>query len=373
MLLRCLLLTALLAAGASHAGDDPCWPAWQRFKQLYLSEDGRVIDASTPQQITVSEGQAYALMFALIGDDPPAFSRILQWTEDNLAQGSLERTLPAWKWGRGDEGAWRVLDANSAADADLWMAYALTQAGALWRNPVYSSRGRSLSDRILNEEVAPVPGLGPTLLPAPRGFVVDQTWRLNASYTPIEVLRGLRKASGSGRWDDVVKSSVQIILASAPHGFAADWIRYRQPEGFITDALTHGLGGYDAIRVYLWAGMLSEHEPSAKLLERKLAPMAAIAAKLAAPPETIDTGSLETTGTGPPGFSAAVLPLLLNSGKPAIANAYRARIEAESLRSNQRYYSDALSLFGLGWADGRYRFDASGELRVGWSSLCRAH
>jgi len=55
------LCAALLFVATAHAGDGSCerWRPWQEFKRLYLSEDGRVIDASTPQAITVSEGQAY--------------------------------------------------------------------------------------------------------------------------------------------------------------------------------------------------------------------------------------------------------------------------------------------------------------------------
>src|SRR5258708_14617352 len=89
--LQWALCASLLFATASHGRDEQCdgWPAWQRFKRLYLSEDGRVIDASTPRRITVSEGQAYALIFALIANDPAAFSRIIRWTQENL--GKYER------------------------------------------------------------------------------------------------------------------------------------------------------------------------------------------------------------------------------------------------------------------------------------------
>ncbi len=56
------------------------WRQWQEFKRFYLSEDGRVIDASTPQASTVSEGQAYAMLFALIANDPPT-TRAMRATE----------------------------------------------------------------------------------------------------------------------------------------------------------------------------------------------------------------------------------------------------------------------------------------------------
>jgi endo-1,4-beta-D-glucanase Y len=358
---------------SAHAANEQCrnWPGWEQFKRLYLSEDGRVVDAGTPQAITVSEGQGYALTFALIANDPAAFEKILHWTRDNLAGGDLARSLPAWEWGRAEGGHWRILDPNAAADADLWMAYALMEAGNLWRNAAYAQLGDALSELILREEVAVIPGLGSTVLPGPKGFVTQAAWRLNASYMPVQILRAVHHHSGDRRWADVLDSSVKVIVESAPHGYAADWIQYRQSGGFCADPVTHGAGSYDAIRVYLWTGMLPEDDPQGALLVRKLAPMA-VAASLHLPPESIDTQTLEAHGQAPLGFQAALLPLLVRLKYTGAAETYRKRIAAESLQNNQHYYGDALSLFGVGWIEGRFRFDRHGDLRVSWTRPCPA-
>src|SRR5579863_1033436 len=225
-----VLATAFLAvtARAEEAKTCAAWPEWQAFKGLYLSADGRVVDASTPQTPTVSEGQAYAMTFALIANDSDGFARILAWTRDNLAGGSLERSLPAWKWGHAEDGRWTVLDRNSASDADLWMAYALTQAGVLWRNAGYAHLGEQMSQLMLREEVGLVPGLGATVLPGPRGFVTQGNWRLSASYVPVQILRTLQRGSDSSVWSSALDSSYRVIIGSSPRGFAADWVRYRQ-------------------------------------------------------------------------------------------------------------------------------------------------
>jgi endoglucanase len=369
---RGVLCAALLCAAAAQAGE-PCepWPQWQAFKRLYLSDDGRVIDAGTAQAITVSEGQAYALTFALIANDAASFEKILRWTRDNLAGGSLERTLPAWKWGRADEGEWGVLDPNSAADADLWFAYALAEAGRLWHNSAYTTLAQAMSALILREEVWLIPGLGPTLLPGARGFVAQQSWRLNASYAPLEVLQALERRGDGRLWSAVLESSRRVILGSAPRGYASDWVLYRESAGFSADSATGGAGSYNAIRVYLWAGMLPEGDRQADLLARQLKPMAAAAAQHP-PPESIDTTTLATRGQAPVGFLAALLPLLVRFKFTEAVQSYRKRIEAESLKNNQHYYSDALTLFGLGWLEGRFRFDRHGDLRVRWSGPCRA-
>ena len=370
---RGALCAVLLFVATAQAGDGSCerWRQWQEFKGLYLSEDGRVIDASTPQAITVSEGQAYAMIFALIANDPATFVKILRWTQDNMAGGNLARSLPAWKWGRAEDGKWSVLDRNSAADADLWMTYALAQGARLWHNAGYAQLAHAMSERILREEVSLIPGLGATLLPGAKGFVAQQTWRLNASYAPIEVLRALERSSDERQWAAVLESSQRVIAASAPRGFAADWILYRESGGFSADATTAGVGSYNAIRVYLWAGMLAEGDPQAASLAQQLKPMAAAAAGRP-PPASIDTNTLEARGEAPPGFLAALLPLLVHFKFTDAVQAYRQRIEAESLKDNQHYYSDALTLFGLGWLEGRFHFDRHGELHVPWTGPCRA-
>lgn len=371
--LRGALCAAALLAAAAHADERSCgaWPEWQAFKRLYVSGDGRVVDASTPQALTVSEGQSYAMTFALIADDRAAFASLLDWTRNNLAGGDLARSLPAWKWGHGEDGRWVVLDRNSAADADLWISYALAEAGRLWHDPEYAALSQAMLRLILRDEVALVPGLGATLLPGPRGFVTQDTWRLSASYLPLEVLRSLSRTGGASLWTAVANSSSRVIVASAPRGYAADWIVYRAGEGFAADPATHGVGSYNAIRVYLWAGMLADDDPQSAPLTRLLEPMAAAAAREALP-ESIDSHTLETHGQGPVGFLAALLPLLVHVRSTDAIDSYRKRIETGSLKDNQHYYSDALTLFGLGWLDDRFRFDRHGDLRVRWSGACRA-
>ncbi|HKE92854.1 MAG TPA: cellulose synthase complex periplasmic endoglucanase BcsZ, partial [Povalibacter sp.] len=253
-----------------------------------------------------------------------------------------------------------------------WITYALLEAGRLWCRPQYTQVGQSLGARILREEVALIPGLGATLLPAPRGFVENQTWRLNASYMPIQALRGIGRHSGDRAWRELVSSSVQVIQGSAPKGFVADWIAYRKDTGFLRDEQTLGSGSYDAIRVYLWVGMLPQPDEIQVALTQHLAPMIAAAAKQAAPPETVDTQTLRMSGEGPHGFSAALLPMLSNAGLHEALARHRTRAEAAALHSNRAYYNDALTLFGLGWLDGRYRFQATGLLELKWRMSCDA-
>jgi endoglucanase len=360
-LLACMLAPTVLetANAATHCAS---WTAWQRFKQHQLSADGRVVDHDTPQLKTVSEGQAYALFFSLIAGDRASFDRILQWTQNNLSAGDLAASLPAWSWGRRDDGSFGILDANAAADADLWIAYSLLEASRLWRAPHYRDLGLSVAQRVQREEVAEIPGLGPTLLPGPKGFVHDDGWRLNPSYLPLQILRGLQRSNGEKIWGQVAQSAEKVIVGASPQGYAPDWILFRAGK-FLADPATHGEGSYDAIRVYLWTGMLSIADPARAALLAALRPMAAATASRGAPPEVIDTRSSQLHGNGPVGFSAALLPFLASAALADAAHVQRLRARAwQDNVAHRAYYDEALMLFGLGWQERRYRFDANGSL-----------
>jgi endoglucanase len=308
----------------------------------------------------------------LIANDAPSFARVLQWTQNNLSGGDLSRTLPAWQWGQNANGTWGVLDPNSASDADLWIAYSLMQAGALWHNQHYSVLGLAVATRILRDEVALIPGLGPALLPGPRGFVERDTWRLNPSYSPVQLLRAIGHQTHDRLWDQILQSSQRLIIASAPHGAAADWLDYRIADGFVTDAATHGIGSYDAIRVYLWAGMLPGSDPAYQAFSHQFAPLLALLSARAQFPEIIEPDTLSTRGEAHHGFYAAMLPLLSRAHAPQLLQRYRARVDSSALGDDQHYYNDVLSLFGAGFLEGRFHFERDGALTPQWSKPCAA-
>ncbi len=360
------------AGVAAPVGCVPAWPRWARFKQRFLSADGRVVDVGSADDRTVSEGQAYALFFALIANDRATFDIVLHWTEENLAAGDLTRQSPGWLWGRDHDGTWHVLDTNAASDADLWIAYALLQAGTLWHERSYTARGMVLARHIADQETAVLPGVGLTLLPGPKGFHPNpDEWRVNPSYLPLQVLQGMAEMlPDDARWRRLAASAPAALIGSAPNGFAPDWARYRTGQGFLPDLDTQAKGSYDAIRVYLWAGMLDGATPAAKQLFERFQPFAEYVAQHGAPYESIDVTNAHAQGTGNAGFSAAAVPFLAALGQPAQAQAQANRARSLEASDPPGYYSSVLLLFGLGWHDGRYRFNADGTLAVQWPSAC---
>ncbi|WP_244145813.1 cellulose synthase complex periplasmic endoglucanase BcsZ [Paraburkholderia tropica] len=381
------------------------WSDWTAFKGALLSADGRVIDASSPRQVTVSEGQSYALFFALVANDRAAFDKILAWTENNLAQGDLAAHLPAWIWGRTDidengapvvasaasaassspatqtqTGTWGVIDTNSASDADLWIAYTLLEAGRLWNVRRYTAIGTVMARNVLRRETAALPGLGRTVLPGPVGFTLDKnTWRLNPSYVPLQVMRRFTLAMPEKErpeWKSLLGSSAKLVNGTAPKGFSPDWVVYRargNKGDFGPDEPTHAESAYNAIRVYLWAGMLAYDDPARSATLATFAPLSAFVAAHGFPPERVNTQTGEPgPNEGNGGFSAAVAPYLSALGRTDLSDAQVQRSRTLAQKSPPGYYSSVLMLFGLGYLQGLYRFDAQGRVIPAWTAQCPA-
>lgn len=371
---RLVLAASLFLSSAVHASCE-AWPAWDAFKARFLHQDGRVIDASYADQRTVSEAQAYAMLFALIANDRASFERLLQWTNDKLARGDLGQHLPAWLWGRlPEQRGWGVIDSNAATDADVWMAYALLEAGRLWSEAPYLDLGEKMVAQILDREVMSVPGLGRVLMPAPRGFVEAeagaQRWRLNPSYLALQPLRRFREHTQDESWDEVLASSRRILVEAAVSGLIGDWLLWRPYSGFAPDEQTQGIGSYDAIRTYLWVGMLDAGDPDRATLLAQLAPMARRLSADGYPPEFWEPRTGRVRGQGPGGFSAALLPFFVARGELGAQLQQKLRLAAQTSADASRYYMQALRLWGQGWEEGRYRFNAQGALRPRWTESC---
>lgn len=363
-----LLVTVALSFLTQEAeGASTCsWPAWDSYKQHMISAEGRVIDRSSPQQITTSEGQSYGLFFALVANDQEGFERLLNWTRDNLAGGDFEDRLPAWQWGLNEHGQWQVLDSNNASDADLWIAYSLLEAGRLWRRPDYLQLGNHLLWRSAAQTLRKLPGLGLMLLPGDVGFESAQGWRLNPSYVPPQLLA--RFALIAPIWAEVANNSRRLWIEGSPKGFAPDWLMWQAGQGAMADG-QDAKGSYDAIRVYLWLGMLAPEAPERGSLLAHFKPMIDATARQGFVPEQVTSTTGEQTGTGPVGFSAALLPLLA-SDSAALST------QRERLRSNpplaDAYYNQSLLMFGQGWDEQRYRFDKDGRLQPSWAASCKS-
>lgn len=397
------------------------WTLWNAYETRFIDQQGRVFDPQGDQHST-SEGQAYALFFALAGNDRAQFDRVLNWTQANLASNDLTANLPSWLWGKDKDGAWKTLDANSASDADLWMAYTLVEAGRLWNAPLYTTLGKGMMARIAATEVADLPGFGLMLLPGETGFVHQtaltnqpqqpsleaeaepaqhqsgkhkneplplpasqsapaQTFMVNPSYLPPFLFARLASLDPAGPWRQLGANIPLLLGQSARHGFAMDWVEYVPGDGFhpVTQQQPSGMategpgGSYDAIRVYLWAGMMAPEGAMRKTVLEAVPGMSVYLADHGAPPEKVSDQGLPLAQDGPVGFSAAVLPYL--KAYPGLTRIYaQQRVRLSQSRDGSTglygkdltYYDQNLALFATGFLDGVFQFGPGGELKVEW-------
>ena len=372
--LAALLCVAPLEQGCRAQGQ---WPLWERYSTQMIDAQGRVVDHTAGDR-TTSEGQAYALFFALVANDRDHFDKLLNWTEANLAGGDLTVRLPAWSWGKNADGSWKVIDRNPASDADLWMAYDLTEAGRLWREPRYEKLGALLASRIVAGEVATVPGLGTTLLPSVTGFHPDDTtWIVNPSYLPPPVLVRFSHLMPGGPWAVILRSLPSMLAPGG--GFAMDWITSSggtlrpapAPDQKATSTTVNPVGSYDAIRVYLWIGLSDPGTPELKNLFTATRSMSNYLARAVTPPLAVTAAGVILSPEAPVGFSAAVIPYLSVQGFSAQEKVQVDRLTA--LRNplglygrSSDYYDQNLALFATGWLEQRFHFDREGKLVVRW-------
>ncbi len=371
-----LLACSLLSSGCKA---EP-WPLWESYSAKFLDGQGRVINHSA-NDVSTTEGQAYAMFFALVTDDRIRFTKLLDWTETNMAGGDLTLRLPAWNWGKAQDGSWRVLDANSAGDADLWMAYTLCEAGRLWKVERYRKLGEVLASRVARQELTLVPGLGTTLLPGPDGFHPQpSTWYLNPSYLPPMLLAYFAGKQPQTPWKQAL-ASLPGMLGAGGGGYVMDWLK--ADKGTLKPSPTPAaaqesqgdaapLGSYDAIRVYLWMGMANSRTPAVKESLASMRGMAAYLNTHGTPPLRVDPDGKVLDADAPAGFSAAVIPYLHALHLPSLEKAQNDRLQATRDTGSGlygrggEYYDQNLALFATGWAEQRFRFQSDGQLRVKW-------
>ncbi len=360
-------LAALLSPRRVHALQQASRPApdldslWSAFRRRFIQRDGRVIDHGALARST-SEGQAYALFHALVLGDAPTFERLLEWTRNNLCGGNLTFRLPAWEWGRHRDGRWAVLDANNATDADLLICYCLAESRSRLGGPDRRRELDAMMAHLASSCLRETRAWGPVLLPAARGFENGPRLRLNPSYLMLPVLARLAKLNPDSPWPELASGARRLLLAAAqPHRLARDWIEIdaNDPDGRITGPST---GSYDAIRVYLWAGLAAD-EPLARSYRGLLDVL-----KPGSVPERIDADRRTVAGLAPPLMSAALLPWLSLLRSHRLLAAYRssmlAALSRDASLQQTGYYEANLALYAEGWWQRRYRFLPDGRMRT---------
>ncbi len=247
---------AAVQAGAGPTGGEADFRAeWRSFLQRYVTEEGRVVDTGNGD-ISHSEGQGWALLFAEHAGDRAAFDRILSWTERTLRR---ERdALHAWRYRPGVPVP--VDDPNNATDGDICVAWSLLLASRRWANTGYLHAGRAIARDILRVLVRQAGPLT-VLLPGASGFEEEKTLVVNPSYYVFPAFEALNRALPDPRWTRLAQDGLQVLRNAAfgRWGLPPDWLRLAKDDGAGTlPSAWPPRFSYDAVRVPLyiaWAGL----------------------------------------------------------------------------------------------------------------------
>ncbi len=226
--------------------------SWSHFKRTFL-RTGRVI-RPTNNNDTVSEGEAYVMLRAVLMNDRETFNKCLSWTEAVLSRKkSHGDRLLAWHFENG-----QVSDTAAASDADIDYAFSLILAYRTWHDKRYLQIAREVLKSVLDHETAVINGRL-YFLPWPsRKNVTDELVALNPSYYAPSHFKLFYEVSSDNRWiqlSDTTYDLLERLLVSSGKlkdgGLVPDWIAVDKQGIIRTLPGKPVIYGWDAVRVPL--------------------------------------------------------------------------------------------------------------------------
>jgi len=229
---------------------------WRGYKSYFIKPDGRVL--RFPQQDTTSEGQANAMLRAVVMEDRQAFDILLRWTEDNLSrQEKYNDHLLAWHYVDGS-----IHDGMPAADADIDYAMALILASQQWKDDSYADMARRTLKDIL-DKLTVVFKNHRYLLP----WIIDSQAALdkipqNLSYYSPAYFKSFYAFDHDPRWLELVSTSY-IISAQIQKSFngmtgvglVPDWFSVDNHGGLSVYAGKSSNFSWESVRVPMRVGI----------------------------------------------------------------------------------------------------------------------
>jgi endo-1,4-beta-D-glucanase Y len=251
----------LAALPSSTSNRELLAQSWDSYRQRFIQGDGRVIDYQAGDRST-SEGQAYAMLRAVLIDDSTTFALTLNWGENNLQRqvdGKRTDTLWAWKWGKTADNHWSIIDNNFASDGEVDAITALIFAARRWNRPQYLQLAKAKLQDLWNLSTAPGPGGKRYFLPGPTSAFVPNpsTFYLNPSYLAPYAFRLFAQVDPQHNWLEMVDTSYQVLEQStqlSTVGLPSDWVALNTSTGkyqpLPESSSLQTLYSFDAYRVW---------------------------------------------------------------------------------------------------------------------------
>ena len=245
---------------------------WSFYKFHYL-ENGRVVSLDE-DRITTSEGQSYALLRSVWGDDRETFDAVWKWTTENLR--GRGDALFSWKW-KG-----RVLDSNAATDADTDIALALILAARRFDEPRFEAEAVAIVRDIWKKEILVVGDA--CYLTAGDWSKRERVPVIHVGYFAPYAYREFAKVDSEHDWACVAKTAYDVlhfIFLEKHLEFPPERVYFDRKQETIRleDPRTRAVGdfGYDVFPIYwrMAADWRWHWRMEGELREKMLAPLRA--------------------------------------------------------------------------------------------------
>lgn len=257
-----LLFVFTFKVYGSQSEDGYLRQSYDSYKQNFLSKDGRIIDPEMHNN-TTSEGQSYILLRSLVMNDKKTFDLSWKWTKDNLQR---KDHLFSWVWGKNQSGEYKILDYNTASDADSDIALALILAYQKWNKSNYIEQACPIIDSIWKNETRKI-GDHIVLMPGVLQAYSEKI-EVNPSYFMPYAYRYFQKYDELHDWNCLIDSSYyylnEVISKTAtglpPNWFLIEGVQDVSPDSLQDEAQNRGQivladsersdFSYDAVRIF---------------------------------------------------------------------------------------------------------------------------
>lgn len=220
--------------------------SYETYKTNFMTNDGRIMDPDR-NYITTSEGQSYMLLRSFLSNDKKTFDLVYNWSKENIQR---EDDLFSWLWGKSKDGTYKILDYNSASDADIDIAFALILAHEKWGDEKYLENAIPIINSIwdyetkqINNYLVLMPGANQTL---------DEKIEINPSYFSPYAFKIFQKYDNRHNWNELVDSSyyyLQQVITKTQTGLPPDWFLIENDQ-IVLEKSNRSDFSYDAIRVF---------------------------------------------------------------------------------------------------------------------------
>ncbi len=314
---------------------------WETFKRRFVDPTGRVIDTGN-NGCSHTEGQGWAMLFAVAFDDPETFDLILTWTERHLRR-SYD-SLHSWRYQ--PNAPVPVADPNNATDGDVSIAAALWRAARRWGRPDHARLATAIARDILASLVVKA-GPRTVLLPGIEGFTFRDSVTVNPSYYAFPMLDELAEAAPSPIWTRLIEDG-RALIDDGRFGLwrlPPDWLRVSRLDGGLAPH-PHWPArfSWDAIRVPLWLAWGRREARASEAFTTFWQ------AGHPAPPAWVDLATNATAPYAAPAGMLAIGCLAVACRRPPSGSATPLGFPAVQAASD--YYSSALILLSrLAWRE----------------------